>query len=367
MQASTAEVHASPARSGLAPEWGSEHGSCDGACQRWVSACVLARVDAAGVKRDDLASAATTAPCAPTATSCASTPSARRRTSATCSSRASRASSACRPGKTSDERVCGDSLDDCPMTVVGSCDDACATTGPYGSFGDCSDNGRPAAAPSTTKASRSFCRSSRCDRQGRSWAGFSSLAEAGSGGMGTVYRARDLTDGATVAVKILTGREVREAARFEQEARDPVGADAPGDRAVPGHGVAESGERFIAMEWLDGEDLGDAAGAQAGHGRRGGGAWRADRPRRWRTRTSAASSTATSSPRTCSCPALAIERLKVLDFGIARLTRGARKLTRDRVGDRNARVHGARAGAGRARRHARAPTCSRSAACCSSA
>jgi hypothetical protein len=46
------------------------------------------------------------------------------------------------PGKTSDERVCGDSLDDCPMTVVGECDDACATAGPYGSFGDCSDKGR---------------------------------------------------------------------------------------------------------------------------------------------------------------------------------------------------------------------------------
>ena len=44
-------------------------------------------------------------------------------------------------------------------------------------------------------------------------------------------------------------------------------------------------------------------------------------------RTRAASSTATSSPRTCSCPAGDIERLKVLDFGIARLTRGGRKLT----------------------------------------
>ncbi len=36
---------------------------------------------------------------------------------------------------------------------------------------------------------------------------FELIAEAGSGGMGTVYRARDLGSGATVAVKILTGRE----------------------------------------------------------------------------------------------------------------------------------------------------------------
>ena len=28
------------------------------------------------------------------------------------------------------------------MKVVGECDDACATAGPYGSFGDCSDKGR---------------------------------------------------------------------------------------------------------------------------------------------------------------------------------------------------------------------------------
>src|SRR3954453_18705167 len=36
---------------GLAPDWGRPDGSCDGSCQRWVSACVLARVDAAGVER----------------------------------------------------------------------------------------------------------------------------------------------------------------------------------------------------------------------------------------------------------------------------------------------------------------------------
>jgi hypothetical protein len=40
------------------------------------------------------------------------------------------------------ERVCGDSLADCPMTVVGSCDDACADEGAYGRFEDCSDRGR---------------------------------------------------------------------------------------------------------------------------------------------------------------------------------------------------------------------------------
>jgi eukaryotic-like serine/threonine-protein kinase len=40
--------------------------------------------------------------------------------------------------------------------------------------------------------------------------------EAGSGGMGTVYRAHDLLDGGTVALKLLASDEVRDAERFVQ-------------------------------------------------------------------------------------------------------------------------------------------------------
>ena len=42
------------------------------------------------------------------------------------------------PGQHNDTRVCGPSLDDCPMTVVGTCNDAC-DNGAYRSFADCSD------------------------------------------------------------------------------------------------------------------------------------------------------------------------------------------------------------------------------------
>jgi len=126
---------------GLAPDWGTKHGSCDQECQRWVSACVLARVDAAGVKR--MISIRGDHP--------ALRPDAKELRQYTdreatyygnvflknqprflCLS----------PGKTSDKRVCGDSLADCPMTVVGACDDACADEGAYGAFEDCSDRGR---------------------------------------------------------------------------------------------------------------------------------------------------------------------------------------------------------------------------------
>ena len=130
-----------PGSLGLAPEWGKNHGSCDGACQRWVSACVLARVDAAGVKRlisirgdhralrpDDKELRRY----ADREATYFGNVFIRNQPRFLCLS----------PGKTSDERVCGDSLADCPMTVVGSCDDACADEGAYGAFEDCSDKGR---------------------------------------------------------------------------------------------------------------------------------------------------------------------------------------------------------------------------------
>ena len=49
---STDPVYNFPGLAGpRAQEWGERDGSCDKDCQRWVSACVLARVDAAGVER----------------------------------------------------------------------------------------------------------------------------------------------------------------------------------------------------------------------------------------------------------------------------------------------------------------------------
>ncbi|HEY7374174.1 MAG TPA: protein kinase [Polyangia bacterium] len=156
---------------------------------------------------------------------------------------------------------------------------------------------------------------------------FQLVAEAGSGGMGTVYRARDLTDGATVAVKILNGNEVRETARFEQEAAILSGLAHPAIVRYLASGLAESGERFIAMEWLDGEDL----------------AMRLDRKPVTVAEAVAVARRAAEAlayahgrgiihrdvkPENLFLPAQVIERLKVLDFGIARLARGARKLTR---------------------------------------
>jgi len=148
---------------------------------------------------------------------------------------------------------------------------------------------------------------------------------AGAGGMGAVYRARDLTDGSIVAVKILTGRELREAERFDLEAAILAELAHPAIVRYIAHGV-EGTDHFIAMEWLDGEDL----------------ATRLDRKPLTVAESVALSYRASEAlahahargivhrdikPENLFLPGQAIERLKVLDFGIARLTHGGRKLT----------------------------------------
>lgn len=80
---------------------------------------------------------------------------------------------------------------------------------------------------------------------------------AGQGGMGAVYRCRDRYSGQLVALKVLhtgaTGRE--DAERFEREAQLLAGLRHPGIVSFVGHGETASGQHFLAMEWLEGEDL----------------------------------------------------------------------------------------------------------------
>ncbi len=74
--------------------------------------------------------------------------------------------------------------------------------------------------------------------------------------MGTVYRARDLETGQTVAVKILPGNLASEHQRFVHEAHTLVELSHPAIVGYVAHGV-DDGQRFLAMEWLEGEDLAD--------------------------------------------------------------------------------------------------------------
>jgi tetratricopeptide (TPR) repeat protein len=79
--------------------------------------------------------------------------------------------------------------------------------------------------------------------------------EVGRGGMGSVHRGFDHETGETVAIKLLT--DDTHADRFLREAEVLAGLGAPEIVRWIAHGKAGDGRLYIAMEWLDGEDLGE--------------------------------------------------------------------------------------------------------------
>jgi tetratricopeptide (TPR) repeat protein len=78
---------------------------------------------------------------------------------------------------------------------------------------------------------------------------------AGSGGMGEVFRARDRTSGTAVAVKVLLSGSALSDARLAREAETLAELSHPGIVRYVAHGVTPSGAPYLAMEWLEGEDL----------------------------------------------------------------------------------------------------------------
>ncbi|WP_438011071.1 protein kinase [Sorangium sp. So ce321] len=79
--------------------------------------------------------------------------------------------------------------------------------------------------------------------------------EAASGGMGTVYKAQDRLGGGAVALKIVRLRSAIQVERFEREAALLAALVHPGIVRYIAHGSTPAGDRYLAMEWLDGEDL----------------------------------------------------------------------------------------------------------------
>lgn len=77
----------------------------------------------------------------------------------------------------------------------------------------------------------------------------------GTGGMGRVYRAFDRQQSSHVALKIIAEKDSNHAARFVEEAR--ILSSLTHDSIVQwiAHGEDEDGQRWLALEWLDGEDL----------------------------------------------------------------------------------------------------------------
>ena len=81
--------------------------------------------------------------------------------------------------------------------------------------------------------------------------------EVGRGGVGIVYRARDEVTGQNVALKVIAiaGVDAGEEARFHREGRLLAGLTHPGIVRLVAFGQLDDGQPFVAMEWLDGEDV----------------------------------------------------------------------------------------------------------------
>ncbi|MEY3011388.1 MAG: hypothetical protein RIT45_123 [Pseudomonadota bacterium] len=82
----------------------------------------------------------------------------------------------------------------------------------------------------------------------------------GRGGMGAVYEAEDIRLGRSVALKVLRSdlaRQLQADERFLQEARILARLRSPFVATVYSIGATDNGKTYIAMEFIDGESLGD--------------------------------------------------------------------------------------------------------------
>jgi serine/threonine protein kinase len=84
---------------------------------------------------------------------------------------------------------------------------------------------------------------------------FELLAEAGKGAMGSVHRARDRKTGNQVAVKILILDRDLDIGRFGREAALLSQLHHPNIVGYVSHGTTADGQHFLAQEWVDGLTL----------------------------------------------------------------------------------------------------------------
>ena len=146
------------------------------------------------------------------------------------------------------------------------------------------------------------------------------------GGMASIYRAEDLSREAPVAIKVMDrmGRSYKD--RFVREAGILSGLSHPAIVGYLDSGSTPDGTLYIAMEWLEGEDLSD---------RLARGALKPEEARRLIKRVCDALSVAHArgivhrdiKPSNLFLPSADPDNVKVLDFGIARLGSAAHTLT----------------------------------------
>jgi hypothetical protein len=122
---------------GVAPEW--ERESCDGSCQRWVSACVLARLNKLGVHRE-ISIRGANAALALTPQELQDYPVREATYYGNLFQREQPRYACLSDAATQDLRVCGDSLVGCAVAFPGPCEKVCQRPGRNGSFVDCASH-----------------------------------------------------------------------------------------------------------------------------------------------------------------------------------------------------------------------------------
>ncbi len=119
---------------GVAPEWKDD--ACDGECQRWMTACMLSRLNKKG-EHVQISMRGDHEALKLERNEAREFPAREAAYFGNFFDSSSQIFACHSPGTPSIPRVCGDSLAGCPMKVVGSCDRVCEDTARDGSFREC--------------------------------------------------------------------------------------------------------------------------------------------------------------------------------------------------------------------------------------
>ena len=143
-----------PGELGLTPQWGLNGGTCNGSCQEWVSACVMARVDYLGEKVLISMRGSTSALAASNA-EIAAYPYREGAYYGNIFLATPERNGCIAPGRTGLPRVCGPTTVGCVVEAVGYCDDVCDKADKRDfSYPNCRDNVKDSTDhyPAGTKA-----------------------------------------------------------------------------------------------------------------------------------------------------------------------------------------------------------------------
>lgn len=91
---------------------------------------------------------------------------------------------------------------------------------------------------------------------------FALESERGRGGMGTVWRARDVQTQRPIALKVLHEASRDQVDRFAREGALLASISHPAIVAYVAHGTTAEGLPYVAMEWLDGENVAERLARQ---------------------------------------------------------------------------------------------------------